>query len=123
MRALEGGSHLERVTLEHNPSGGRRTVDCTALFCFIGAEPATEWLGTTVASDAKGFLLTDRALTALQPGDPIYASRQPLPFETSAPGVFAVGDVRSGSMKRVAAAVGEGSSAVRAVFDYLSAVG
>ena len=122
VRALDGGPHLERVVLEHKPTGGRRTVDCPALFCFIGAVPATEWLGTTVASDPKGFLLTDRALAPSHRHDPIYAARPPLPFETSAPGVFAVGDVRSGSMKRVAAAVGEGSSAVRAVFDYLSAV-
>jgi thioredoxin reductase (NADPH) len=70
--------------------------------------------------DEKGFILTDRALPACALEHPIFAEREPLPFETSAPGVFAVGDVRAGSMKRVAAAVGEGSSAVRAVHEYLA---
>lgn len=121
VRALEGDGHLESVVFEHSPSGRRNIKKCVALFCFIGAEPATQWLQGAIVLDEKGFILTDRSL----PGDaldhPIFAEREPLPFETSAPGVFAVGDVRSGSMKRVAAAVGEGSSAVRAVHEYLAA--
>jgi thioredoxin reductase (NADPH) len=120
VRALDGDTHLERVVLEHAPSGNHLTKECVALFCFIGAEPATSWLDGTVALDEKGFVLTDRSLSREDLGDPLFAGRDPLPFETSAPGVFAVGDVRLGSMKRVAAAVGEGSSAVRAVHEYLA---
>jgi thioredoxin reductase (NADPH) len=116
VRALGGQVHLEQATLEHTATGTRRTVECQGLFCFIGAVPATGWLGGTVALDRAGFVLTDRSL----PESPAFAGRDPLPFETSVPGVFAVGDVRNGSMKRVAAAVGEGSSAVRSVHDYLA---
>ncbi len=120
VQALDGDTHLERVVLEHIPSGHHQVKDCVALFCFIGATPATSWLNGTVALDDKGFILTDRSLPAEIQADPIFAGRDVLPFETSAPGVFAVGDVRLGSMKRVAAAVGEGSSAVRAVHEYLA---
>ncbi len=120
VRALEGDGHLESVVLEHSPTGHRDIKGCVALFCFIGAEPATSWLQGAIALDEKGFVLTDRLLPSHALDHPIYAEREPLPFETSAPGVFAVGDVRSGSMKRVAAAVGEGSSAVRAVHEYLA---
>jgi len=95
-------------------------VDCSGLFCFIGAEPATGWLGECVALDRGGFILTDRSLPEAITTGPEYAARAPLPFETSLPGVFAVGDVRQGSLKRVAAAVGEGSSAVRSVHEYLA---
>jgi thioredoxin reductase (NADPH) len=120
VRALAGTTHVEHVTLEHNPSGRHTELASQGLFCFIGAIPATGWLDDNLAVDRSGFLLTDRSL----PEDAIHSSafsgRDPLPFETSLPGVFAVGDVRSGSMKRVAAAVGEGSSAVRAVHDYLA---
>jgi thioredoxin reductase (NADPH) len=122
VRALAGSDHLEQVTLEHTSSREQRTVDCSGLFCFIGADPATTWLGDAVALDAKGFVLTDRALPDAITKSPLFATRDPLPFETSAPGVFAVGDVRSGSLKRVAAAVGEGSSAVRSVHDHLAAI-
>ena len=120
VRALEGDGHLESVVLEHSPTGSREVKDCVALFCFIGAEPATSWLQGAIALDTKGFVLTDRSLPVQVLDHPLFAEREPLPFETSAPGVFAVGDVRSGSMKRVAAAVGEGSSAVRAVHEYLA---
>jgi thioredoxin reductase (NADPH) len=120
VRALAGTTHIERVTLEHNPSGRRTEIESQGLFCFIGAVPATGWLDGSLVVDRSGFILTDRSL----PEDTIHSSafsgRDPLPFETSAPGVFAVGDVRSGSLKRVAAAVGEGSSAVRSVHDYLA---
>jgi thioredoxin reductase (NADPH) len=120
VRSLDGDSHLERVTLEHSVSGKRDHLDCVALFCFIGAEPATSWLADTVALDEHGFVLTDRTIPTSALSDPVFAARDPFPFETSAPGVFAVGDVRLGSMKRVAAAVGEGSSAVRSVHEYLA---
>ncbi len=120
VRALEGDGHLESVVLEHSPTGRRDVKECVALFCFIGAEPATSWLQGAIVLDEKGFVLTDRSLPAHALDHPLFAEREPLPFETSAPGIFAVGDVRSGSMKRVAAAVGEGSSAVRAVHEYLA---
>ena len=121
VRAVAGGEHLEHSTIEHTPSGERRTVGCAGLFCFIGAEPASGWLGGAIALDDHGFVLTDRSLPDTVAAA-AFASREPLPFETSVPGVFAVGDVRHGSMKRVAAAVGEGSSAVRSVHDHLATV-
>jgi thioredoxin reductase (NADPH) len=120
VRGLEGDAHLERVTLEDNQSGERRTVPCQGLFCFIGAVPATAWLGDCVLLDRAGFVVTDRSLPAAAVDSTDFGGREPLPFETSIPGVFAVGDVRSGSLKRVAAAVGEGSSAVRQVHEYLA---
>ena len=120
VRALAGESHLSRVTIEHTPSGERRTIDCSGLFCFIGAEPATGWLGDCVALDRGGFILTDRSLPDEIRDGTEYTVRDPFPYETSLPGVFAVGDVRQGSLKRVAAAVGEGSSAVRSVHEYLA---
>ena len=122
VRALAGDGHLDHVTLEHTPTGERRTVECSGLFCFIGADPATAWLGGALELDAKGFILTDRSLPDPITSGPQFATRDPLPFETSVPGVFAVGDVRSGSLKRVAAAVGEGSSAVRSVHEHLATI-
>ena len=116
VKGLAGGERLEQVTLEQVSGDTRETVGCAGLFCFIGARPATAWLGDSVRLDADGFILTDRqlsgALDVELPGA--------LPFETSTPGVFAAGDVRYGSMKRVAAAVGEGSSAVRSVHERLA---
>lgn len=123
VRALSGAGHLQEVTVVHNPTGQRRIITCAAMFCFIGADPATSWLGDTVLLGPKGFVLTDRSLPRDGLTDPVFESRDPLPFETSAPGVFAVGDVRFGSMKRVASAVGEGSSAVRSVHEYLATLG
>ena len=111
------------MTLEHTATGEHRTVPCAGLFCFIGADPATGWLADTVALDASGFVLTDRSLPDSVRFGPAFAARDPFPFETSMPGVFAVGDVRHGSVKRVAAAVGEGSSAVRSVHDHLASIG
>lgn len=122
VRAISGTSHLERASLEHTPSGTTRTVDCGGLFCFIGAEPATTWLSEAVALDSRGFVLTDRDLPEDEASYPLFAGRDPLAYETSLLGVFAVGDVRHGSLKRVAAAVGEGSSAVRSVHEHLSTV-
>jgi thioredoxin reductase (NADPH) len=94
-------------------------VDARGLFCFIGAEPATSWL-TSLDRDTDGFLLTgsDIEVQSLEQWQGL--GREPLPFETSTPRVFAAGDVRRGSMKRVAAAVGEGSSAVASVHRVLA---
>jgi thioredoxin reductase (NADPH) len=112
---LEGGHGLERITLTYRPTGTEETRVCHGLFCFIGAEPATDWL-TRVAVDRNGFVRTDVQLTPNDlDGTWAALGRSPLPFETSVPAVFAAGDVRRGSMKRVAAAVGEGASAVSSV--------
>jgi thioredoxin reductase (NADPH) len=108
---LDGGAQLRAVRLSTG-----RAIDCAGLFCFIGAEPATGWLPQP-AKDARGFLLT--GVEAAPNGSDVPAR---LPFETDVPGVFAVGDVRHGSMKRVAAAVGEGSSAVASVHQALARV-
>jgi thioredoxin reductase (NADPH) len=116
VHALAGDSHLERATLAEIATGARQELDCSGLFCFIGASPATTWLGDSVLLDEHGFVLTDRQL----PAESVTGASGPLPFETSTPGVFAAGDVRRGSMKRVAAAVGEGSSAVRSVHERLA---
>jgi thioredoxin reductase (NADPH) len=118
---LHGDERLRAVTLTSS-SGRAAQSDCHGLFCFIGAEPATDWL-TGVAVDEDGFIRTDRDLT----GEDLSATwdlcgRPPLPYETSIPGVFAAGDVRSGSMKRVAAAVGEGASAIRSVHQALAPI-
>ncbi|HEX4483863.1 MAG TPA: FAD-dependent oxidoreductase [Solirubrobacteraceae bacterium] len=117
VKALAGQDRLERVTLQARETDQREDVACAGLFCFIGASPATEWLGEGVTLDDDGFVLTDRQL----PAPASAAEFEPLPFETSVPGVFAAGDVRHGSMKRVAAAVGEGSSAVRSVHERIAA--
>jgi thioredoxin reductase (NADPH) len=112
--AVAGGEWLERVELTSD-EGGAVTSDCAGLFCFIGADAATSWLPPEVRLDRAGFVLTDRDVTPETPG-----AREALPFESSVPGVFAVGDVRHGSTKRVAAAVGEGSAAIRSAHVYLA---
>jgi thioredoxin reductase (NADPH) len=118
VRELEGDGTLEGVVAESRVTGERRRLPATALFVLIGAEPHTQWLQGTVELDPKGFVLTGpKAAESLH--DDGWAPRQPLLLETSSPGVLAVGDVRSGSIKRVASAVGEGSMAVRLVHDYL----
>ena len=98
-----------------NRDGARSRLGARALFVFIGADPRTGWLGDEVALDDKGFVLTGHKLDGTDDGD-----ASALLLETSQPGVFAVGDVRSGSVKRVASAVGEGSMAVRLVHDHLA---
>ena len=117
--ALEGDQVLTGVRVI-GPDD-EETLPCLGLFSFIGADPASEWLSGCAALDHRGFVLTDRSLGPEHLGERWEVlGRSPLPFETSHPGLFAVGDVRSGSTKRVAAAVGEGSAAVRSVHDYLS---
>jgi thioredoxin reductase (NADPH) len=112
---LDGESSLASITLTSAASGAQMEQGCGGLFCFIGAEPATNWL-KGVVTDNAGFIRTDVQLRAEDLGETWAAlGRTPLPFETSVPAVFAAGDVRLGSMKRVAAAVGEGASAVRSV--------
>jgi len=118
--ALHGGGRLEQVTLTDRAGGADTPCGCFGLFCFIGATPATGWL-TGVRLDDDGFIPTDVQLTGDLGPRWAAAGRGPLPFESSVPAVFAAGDVRAGSMKRVAAAVGEGASAVRSVHQALAA--
>ena len=106
-----GEVHLEALSLEDVETSSREEVAAAALFVMIGAEPRTEWLRGVVARDDHGFILTGRDI----PREVWTSNRPPLPFETSVPGAFAAGDVRYGSVKRVAGAVGEGSAAVGSV--------
>src|SRR6267143_306293 len=111
---LEGNDFLSAVRI--NGPDGEELLATTALFSFIGADPASQWLSGSAALDDRGFVLTDRSLGREHlNGAWKTLGRAPLPFESSRPGLFAVGAVRSGSTKRVAAAVGEGSAAVRSV--------
>lgn len=111
---LHGDTRLEEVTITNNQTGASVRQPCVGLFSFIGTSPSTSWLEGFVELDAKGFVLTDSDL-----GD---IGFEPLPFETSRAGIFAAGDVRAQSMKRVAAAVGDGSSAIRSVHQRLAPV-
>ena len=116
--ALEGDSHLESVTWRNKITGETSKHDIRHVFIMAGASPRTEWLEGCVAMDNKGFILTGRDLDAATgaSGGPLWSlPRAPQMLETSLPGVFAVGDVRAGSTKRVAAAVGEGAIAVQLV--------
>jgi thioredoxin reductase (NADPH) len=112
---LIGERSVEALTVRNRETGEVSRLDATALFVFIGADPNTEWLDSEVKLDDRGFVLTGRDLDGQVDGN-----APPLFLETSAPGVFAVGDVRSGSIKRVASAVGEGSMAVRLVHQHLA---
>lgn len=110
-----GDGTLDRVVLEHHPTKTRETVAGDALYVLIGVQPRTEWLSGTVQRDPRGFILTGRDLDRT----PVGIGRETTPLETSLPGVFAVGDVRLGSTKRIASAVGEGAMAVQYVHKYL----
>jgi thioredoxin reductase (NADPH) len=115
---LEGTRVLRKVEVQNNTTGERRWFDARALFVFIGAEPHARWLGEEVALDEHGFVLVGPdGVPSVSHRDG--SRRRPMLFETSRAGVFAVGDVRSGSVKRVASAVGEGSMVVRLVHEYL----
>ena len=120
--AGRGDGHLEELTLADKDSGVTEQVPSCWLFVFIGASPRTEWLGPDVARDDHGFVVTGQDLLG-----PAHAGRWPLPrapfaLETSVPGVFAAGDVRLDSMKRVASAVGEGAMSTYLVHQYLATV-
>jgi len=116
-RIVEGHGTARLTALELETADGQHdTIPGTALFVMIGAEARTDWLGPSIRRDHHGFVLTGRDL----PPDACAMDRPPLPFETSMSGVFAVGDVRHGSIKRVAEAVGEGSVAVGSVHQHLA---
>ena len=113
VQKLHGDERLEGVTIV-NGRGQRETIATRAVFVMIGSTPCTDWLQGAIDLDERGFVLTGPA--ACDDDEPAGARS---PYETSLPGVFAVGDVRSGSVKRVASAVGEGSVVVQAVHQYL----
>jgi thioredoxin reductase (NADPH) len=117
IRKMMGVKVLEAVELENTQTHERRTVQTPAVFSMIGAKPCTDWLPPEIERDEKGFIKTGHAVAA-SPGWR-EASRPPGPLETSRPGIFAAGDVRSGSVKRCAAAVGEGGTAVEGVHEVL----
>ena len=120
LACVEGEGRVERVGLAVKGSASETVEDMDAVFIFIGARPRSAWLPEVVLRDEKGFVKTGRDLAA----DPAFARvwkerREPMTLETSAPGVFAAGDIRAGAMNRVASAVGEGSMVVRFVREYL----
>jgi len=107
--ALQGGDHLEAVSIRNIKTGATRVVDTRAVFIMVGASPNTEWLSGLVDLDDKGFVITGSR-----------AGVPDSPFATSHPGIFAVGDVRAGSVKRVASSVGEGSVVISKVWEFLN---
>jgi thioredoxin reductase (NADPH) len=116
IRQMNGNGHLASVDIVQSQTGEERTVETPGVFSFIGADPRTSWLPPEIERDGKGFVRTGADLAR----SPYWTSgRQPLLLETSRPGVFAAGDVRSGSVKRVASAVGEGAMAVQFVHEHL----
>jgi thioredoxin reductase (NADPH) len=117
---LDGGTHLERVTWQDKSSGETSVHDIRHVFIMAGASPRTEWLRGCVALDDRGFILTGRDLDSATGVQAWTLARSPQMLETSLPGVFAVGDVRSGNVKRVASAVGEGAIAVHLVHGALA---
>ena len=116
VQRMIGDNYLSRVEILNSKTGETRTLETPALFSFIGAVPRTDWLPEEIETDSRGFVRTGPTLAE----SPFWsAPRQPFLLETSRPGVFAAGDVRSGSIKRVASAVGEGAMAVQFVHEYL----
>jgi thioredoxin reductase (NADPH) len=114
--AVHGGEHLEAIEVIDRKSGVTSRRDASVLFVMIGANAMTGWLPPEIARDSHGYILT--GLDAMKQGV-WHHEREPFALETSVPGIFAIGDVRSGSVKRVAAAVGEGGMAISFVHRYL----
>ena len=120
--AARGGDHLETLKLADRAAGTEEEVPTSWLFVFIGASPRTDWLGNEVARDKNGFVITGQDLVSSEQASEWPLSRAPFALETSVPGVFAAGDVRLDSMKRVASAVGEGAMSVYLVHRYLATI-
>ncbi|SCD80814.1 thioredoxin reductase (NADPH) [Streptomyces sp. DvalAA-14] len=123
VREVTGEDSVESVVVEDNRNRAQQVLAARALFVFIGANPATSWLADAVTLDPRGFIPTGQDVVHPTPDlwEPL--ARAPLALETGLPGVFAVGDVRSGSVKRVGSAVGEGAMAVRLAHEHLGEVG
>ncbi|TWD84691.1 thioredoxin reductase (NADPH) [Kribbella amoyensis] len=117
-----GNGHLEALTLADRTTGATEDVQTSWLFAYVGAAPRTDWVGTAVARDDRGFVVTGQDLLGAQYTGHWSLPRPPFALETSTPGVFAAGDVRLDSMKRVASAVGEGAMAIYLVHRYLATV-
>jgi thioredoxin reductase (NADPH) len=122
VREVDGTGRLERVIVEDLTTSARRPIAAAALFVLIGADAHTQWLAESIELDRHGFIVTGPDLSELARNAPAWEKlgRDPYLVEASLPGVFAVGDVRSGSIKRVASAVGEGSMAIRFASEHLS---
>jgi thioredoxin reductase (NADPH) len=121
LEAVHGTERLDRVSMRSLETDELSSEPMDAVFVFIGARPHSDWLPAAVLRDAKGFVLTGRDSATCANFSHVWKeSRQPLPLETTVPGIFAAGDVRAGSMNRVASAVGEGAMAVRLVHEYLA---
>ena len=122
---VQGDTRLEAITIRDTAAGKEDTLPTSALFIFIGAEPHTEWLDGVVERDSRGFILTGPDLDDRSAGGKMQRprgwtlEREPYRLESNVPGIFAAGDVRSGSVKRVAAGVGEGAAAVQFIHQYL----
>ena len=120
---VKGNEHLEEIVIAHAKTGQTETVPARSLFIFIGASPKTDWLDGVIRRDTQGFIITGPDLTHNGKSPPgWHLERSPFLLETSVPGIFAAGDARSGSIKRVASGVGEGSIAIQFVHRYLSNV-
>ncbi|OHV48445.1 cyclic nucleotide-binding domain-containing thioredoxin-disulfide reductase [Pseudofrankia sp. BMG5.36] len=124
VRRAVGHGSLEALVIEDDHSGGRRSIPAEVLFVFIGAQPCTRWLADTVALDDSGFILTGVDAEPAARGEVWqHLDRPPRILETSRPGVFAVGDVRHGAVRRVASAVGDGATAIRMLHEHLEHTG
>jgi thioredoxin reductase (NADPH) len=118
--AAQGDGHLEQITMRDSHTGAEEDAATSWLFVFIGALPRTDWLGDAIVRDDKGFIITGQDLLSSPEAARWPLARSPFALETSVPGVFAAGDVRLDSMKRVASAVGEGAMSVYLVHRYLA---
>ena len=120
--AGRGDGHLEQITVVDRGADAKEDLPTNSLFVYIGASPRTDWLGDGVARDSKGFVITGTDLLTRDEHPRWPLQRIPFVLETSVPGVFAAGDVRLDSMKRVASAVGEGAMSVYLVHRYLATI-